>query len=157
MVLELVLEDDASESDGDGCGQITCKAEGGGADGDVVALEVGLEGDQWSLEVWTDAYARDDLVDEDLAPLFVVGKVDEEAKAESHEAEAKDDGFFEYACLLNEDTRRRGDKRENDYHCEEVDTGQDWGGTEDGLEVKWEVVRAADEDEAVAEADAEGG
>ena len=157
MVLELVLEDDAAESDGDGCSQVAREAEGGGADGDVVTLEVGLEGNQWSLKVWPNAYAGNDLVDEDLAPLLVVGKIDEEAEAEGHEAEAEDDGFFEDAGLLDEDTRGRGDEGEDDYHCEEVNTGQDWSGTEDGLEVEWEIVGAADEDEAMTEADAEGG
>ena len=100
-----------------------------------MALEVGLEGNQWGLEVGANANSSDDLVDEDLAPLSVVGEVDEEAEAEGHEAEAEDDGFFEHACFLDEDAGGGGDEGEDDYHGEQVHAGKNWCGAENGLEV----------------------
>lgn len=118
-------------------------------------MDVGLEGDERGLEEGADAYAGDDLVDDDAGPGGVVFEVDEEAVAKGHEAQAADDHLTVAACFFDDDACACGDEGKAENHGEDVDAAEDRGGLQDGLEVKREVVGAGDEDEGMAEADDE--
>ncbi len=157
VLLHAVLEDDAADDDGDGGGEVADEAEGGGGGGDVLGRDEGLQGDEGGLEVRADADAGDDLEDDDAGPGRVGREVDEEAEAEGHEGHAGPDGGEVLARLADEDADGGGHEGEGEDEGEEVETRAEWGGAEHGLEVEREEVGAADEDEAVAEADDEGG
>lgn len=157
MFLHAVLEDDAADDDGDGGGEVADEAEGGGRGGDVLGRDEGLEGDERGLEVGADAEARDDLEEDDAGPGGVGGQVDVEAEAEGHAGHAEPDGGEVLARLADEDADGGGHEGEGEDEGEEVDARHQRGGAEHGLEVEGQEVGAADEDEAVAEADEEGG
>ncbi len=157
VLLHAVLEDDAADDDGDGGGEVADEAEGGGGGGDVLGSDEGLEGDEGGLEVRADADAGDDLEDDDAGPGRVGGEVDKEAEAEGHERHAGPDGGEVLAGLADEDADGGGHEGEGEDEGKEVEARAERGGAEHGLEVEREEVGAADEDEAVAEADDEGG
>ena len=152
-----ILEDDAADDDGDGGGELADEAEGCGRGCDISRLDEGLEGYEGGLEIGAYAEAGDDLVGYDAAPGAGVGEIDKESEADGHEEDAEVDGGKVLACFFDEDADDDGGKGEGEDEGEEVDAGEDWGGAENGLEVEGVEVGAGDEDEAVDEADAEGG
>ena len=94
---------------------------------------------------------------EDAAPGGGVGEVDVEAETDGHKEDAEVDGGQVLACFLDEDADDDGGEGEGDDEGKEVDAAEDRTGAEDGLEVERVEVGAGDEDEAVDEADGEGG
>ena len=122
MFRHLVLEDDATDDDGDGSGEVPDEAEGRSRSGNILGLDERLERDKRGLEVGTDADAGNELEDDDAGPAFVIGKVNEEAKAEGHEEHAEPDRRKVLACFLDEDTDNHGGQGEGDDEGEQVDS-----------------------------------
>ena len=149
-----VLENDATDDDGDGGGELSGEAEGRGCGGDVAWFDEGLERDQGGLEIRAYAYPGDDLEGEDAAPRAGVGEIDVETEANGHEEHAEVDGREVLARFFNEDADDDGGEGEGEDEGEEVDARKNGASTEDGLEVERVEVGAGDEDEAVDEADA---
>lgn len=155
--LHSILEDDAADDNGDGGREVADEAKGGGRGGDVAGGDQGLESDEGGLKVRSDAHAGDDLVDDQAGPGGVGWEVDVEAETECHEEHAEPDRGKVLARFADEDACDGGDEGEGDDEGEEIDTGKERGSSQDGLEIKREVVGTGDEDEAVHEAREEGG
>lgn len=99
----------------------------------------------------TDAQAGNDLEHDDAWPGGVGLQVDEETVAQRHEEEAENDEFTIAAGGFDDDSCADGNDGETETDGEHVDTAEDRGGLEHGLEVQWEVVVSCNEGEGVGE------
>lgn len=157
LCLHLVVENDATDRDGDGRAQLAEEAETGGCGTDIARLNVGLQRNEGGLEVGTDTNASNDLEDDNFGPVSVVAEVDEETEPESHDGEAEHDGDFIVARALDDDADAGRGDGEREHKGEQVDTGEEGGCAHDGLEVQREPVTATHEGECVHEGEGEGG
>lgn len=131
-----ILEDDAADDDRDGGRQVPHEAEHGRRGGDVSRRDLGLEGDQGSLEVGAHTEARDDLEGEDAAEGAGGGDVDVEAEADGHEDHAEPYRGEVLAGFLDEDAANNGGEGERQNIREKVDPAQDRGRAKHCLEIQ---------------------
>lgn len=80
------------------------EAEGCCRRGNVLGVNLCLEGDEWRLEEGASTYAGQDLEDYDASPRVAIrGKVNKKARPKCQESSTKPDSGKVLACSLDED------------------------------------------------------
>ena len=115
-----ILKNHPANHDGDAGGDISREAKRRGRGGDILCLDERLQCNERGLEIWTDADARDDLVNDDAGPGRSFREIDVEAETERHEDHAEPDRGKVLAGFLDEDAYGRGDEGEGEDEGEGV-------------------------------------
>lgn len=124
FVVHFVVEDDAADDDGDGGAELADEGEGGGGRTNVARLDVGLKGNEGSLEVGTDADTSDDLEDDDLGPVGLWLKVDEKTETDNGDHHGGDNDKLVQASLFDVYATCGRDEGESQNVGQQIDTRQ---------------------------------